>query len=202
MNISEDKFLKRMLLYRLQYLIAGIVSITVWYAIFVFFCFLDYKYRTAVVFRMIGKNVLIAAPAIVFSIFNTVTYFCRQYLANKYGVEMFADLDQDWLREHQAFDAKAFGEIFARLIQCRKVAWPYMLAVIIPVAFINMYLATAVGVVYFIAYFYYRLTYFDTAISYKVPRAFGGGGTVISKIIDPEFNDKLDKLAKKLDQKK
>jgi hypothetical protein len=113
---------------------------------------------------------------------------------------MFADLDQDWLREHQAFDAKAFGEIFARLIQCRKIAGPYMLAVIIPVAFINMYLATAVGVIYLAVYFYYRLTYFDTAISYKVPRAFGGG-TVISKIIDPEFNEKLDKLTKKLDQK-
>jgi hypothetical protein len=116
-------------------------------------------------------------------------------------MEMFADLDQEWLREHQAFDSKAFGEIFARLIQCRKIAGPYMLAVIVPAAFINMYLATGVGVVYTVAYFFYRNTYFDTAISYKIPRAMGGGGIVVSKIIDEEFNKKLDNLSKKLDQK-
>jgi hypothetical protein len=63
-----------------------------------------------------------------------------------------------------------------------------------------MYLATGVGVIYLIAYFFYRNTYFDTAVSYKIPRAMGGGGIVVSKIIDPEFNSKLDKLNQKLDQ--
>lgn len=201
MNNSKDKFLHRMFLYKLQYLIAGIVSISMWYGIFVFFCYLDYKIVSNAVFRKIMEGVFISAPILIFALFNTITYFYSKFLSKKYGIEMFADLDQSWLREHQAFDSKAFGEIFARLIQCRKIAGPYMLAVIVPVAFINMYLATGVGIIYFLAYFFYRMTYFDTAISYKIPRAFGGGGIVVSKIIDDEFNERLDKLNKNLTEK-
>jgi hypothetical protein len=67
-----------------------------------------------------------------------------------------------------------------------------MLAVIIPLAFINMYLATGVGAVYFIGYSIYRTTYLDDAISYKIPRSMGGGGIVVSKIID-NLNKNLSK---------
>jgi hypothetical protein len=140
------------------------------------------------------------SPVLIVSLFNTITYLYSKHLATRYGIEMFADLDQEWLREHQAFDSKAFGEIFARLIQGRKIAGPYMLAVIVPLAFINMYVATGGGVIYIIVYFVYRMTYLDIAISYKIPRAFGGGGIVVSKIIDEEFNNKLDKLSNKIDK--
>lgn len=201
MSDSKDKFLQRMFLYKLQYLIAGIASISIWYGIFVCFCFLDSATKTSGGCRDIMEAVFLAVPVIIFALYNTVTYFYSKFLAKKYGIEMFADLDQEWLREHQAFDSKAFGEIFARLIQCRKIAGPYMLAVIVPVAFINMYLAITVGVIYIIAYFFYRNTYFDTAVSYKIPRAMGGGGIVVSKIIDEEFTAKIDKLNKNLEQK-
>jgi ABC-type bacteriocin/lantibiotic exporter with double-glycine peptidase domain len=202
MNNSKDKFLQRMFLYRLQYLAAAIASIAIWYIVFILFCYLDYKSEANGVFRSFMERIFISAPILIFALFNTVTYIYSKYLANKYGIEMFADLDQEWLREHQAFDSKAFGEIFARLIQCRKIAGIYMLAVMTPLALINMYLAIAVGVIYIIAYFFYRMTYFDIAISYKVPRAMGGGDIVVSKIIDEEFTKKIDKLTQKLDQKK
>lgn len=193
MDNSKDKFLRRMFLYRLQYLLGACTAFLIWCGEL---CYLGF-YSTA----EYGIPYLLLSPITIFALFNTITYFYSKYLANKYGMEMFADLDQEWLREHQAFDSKAFGEIFARLIQCRKIAGPYILAVIVPAAFINMYLAIGVGVIYIIAYFFYRNTYFDTAISYKIPRAMGGGGIVVSKIIDEEFNKKLDNLSKKLDQK-
>lgn len=195
MSDSKDKFLQRMFLYKLQYAMAGVVAPLIWYSMLMLFVWkLNLHDDTTTYF-------MIFALPLIFALFNTITYFYSKFLVKKYGIEMFADLDQEWLREHQAFDSKAFGEIFARLIQCRKIAGPYMLAVIVPVAFINMYLATGVGVIYIIAYFFYRNTYFDTAISYKIPRAMGGGGIVVSKIINEEFTAKIDKLNKNLEQK-
>lgn len=184
-----------MFLYKLQYAMAGVVAPLIWYSMLMLFVWkLNLHDDTTTYF-------MIFALPLIFALFNTITYFYSKSLAKKYGIEMFADLDQEWLREHQAFDSKAFGEIFARLIQCRKIAGPYMLAIIVPAAFINMYLAIGVGVIYIIAYFFYRNTYFDTAISYKIPRAMGGGGIVVSKIIDEEFTAKIDKLNKNLEQK-
>lgn len=192
---DKEKFLHRMFLYRMQYFLSACVVFIIWFNI-------GKIYRNLLLSNdEFGIFWTFEFPIVAFPIFNTITYFYSKFLAKKYGIEMFADLDQSWLREHQAFDSKAFGEIFARLIQCRKIAGPYMLAVIVPVAFINMYLATGVGVIYIIAYFFYRMTYFDTAISYKIPRAFGGGGIVVSKIIDDEFNERLDKLNKNLTEK-
>jgi len=192
---DKNKFLQRMFLYRLQYLLAICVVFLIWFSV-------GKTCRKLLLSNdEFGILWTFAFPVVAFPLFNTVTYFYSTHLANKYSIEMFSDLDQNWLREHQAFDSKAFGEIFARLIHCRKIAGPYMLAVITPLAFINMYLAIGVGVVYFIGYFFYRMTYLDDAVSYKVPRAMGGGGEVISKIIDPEFNERLDRLNKNLEQK-
>jgi hypothetical protein len=72
-----------------------------------------------------------------------------------------------------------------------------MLAIVVPAAFINMCFAMGI----FIVYFFYSMTYFDTSVSYKVPRAMGGKGIIVSKIIDDDFNKKIDKLSETLDQK-
>ena len=74
----------------------------------------------------------------------------------KYGSDLFGDLDQNWLEEHQGFDSSAFGEIFTRLIQCRKIAGPYMLAVIAVTSLIHTLFVAFVGLVYVIAYVFYR----------------------------------------------
>ena len=114
---------------------------------------------------------------------------------------MFGDLDQNWLREFQGFDSSAFGEIFTRLIQCRKVAGPYMLAVIAVTSMIHTGFAAFVGLICIIAYAFYRQTYLDIAIADKVPRSMGGG-VIVSRIIDREFTDKIDQLSKDLKQAK
>ena len=192
---DEQKFLNRLFVYRLQHIVSFVAAIIVY---FVFFW--------TTVSGKLGEPdevyYVSLMPALVFALHNTFTYFWSSYLAKKYGIEMFGDLDQLWLKEHQAFDSKAFGKIFAKLIQCRKVAGLYMLAVIVPIAVLNMAVAAVVGILYIVGYFVYRTTYLDDSLSYKVPRVFGGGGVVVSKIIDENFNEKLDKLNKNLEQKK
>jgi len=192
---SEQKFLNRLFIYRLQYFVSFIMAVICWF--FILFAIIKpfYPEREQVCYGFL-------APCIVFCFYNTFTYFWSSYLAKKYGIEMFGDLDQKWLKEHQAFDSKAFGKIFAKLIQCRKIGGLYMLVVIVPAAVIHMGLALAVGILYVICYLFYRSTYLDDSLSYKVPRVFGGGGEVISKIIDDDFNEKIDELNKNLKQKK
>ncbi len=173
---SKNKFLKRMFLYRLQYFIGGICAL--------FICVgLDEVLTWIKVSLDIINPFAAGFVALIFSLFNTFTYFWSKRMSEIYGIEMFADLDQEWLKEHQGFDSKAFGDIFVRLIHCRKVAGPYMLAVIVPLAFIHMGLAVAVGYIYLIGYLgLYRPTYLDAAISYKIPRVFGNS-FIVSKVL-------------------
>lgn len=198
---DKELFLKRMFLYRLQHWIAFLLSPSIWFGTLSWVASKWHKTGN-VWFQDTFMTIILCAPFIIFFIYNTITYFYSKYLVERYGIEMFSDLDQDWLIEHQAFDCKVFGECFARSIQCRKIAGPYMLMVMIPAILINIYVATGSGILYFGLYFLYRDVYLDTAVSYKVPRAFGGGGVVVSKIIDPDFNKIIDSnLNKKNDDK-
>lgn len=188
---DKEIFLKRMFLYELQHWVAWILSPSIWFG--TFFLVVSEWHKTGNVwFQDTCFSILLGGPFVGCAIYNTITYFYSKYLAQRYGIEMFSDLDQDWLIEHQAFDCKVFGEHFARLIQCRKIAGPYMLMVMIPAILINIYVALCTGISYLGLYFLYCDVYLDMAVSYKVPRAFGGGGVVISKIIDSNFNKKND----------
>jgi len=202
---DKEKFLRRMYIYRLQYVFGGIVTFFSWVLLnSLFYC----NYWTDLcsilgiweVKDYLGM-LLLYTPIVAVSVFNTVTYFYSQYLVKKYGADLFGDLDQDWLREFQGFDSSAFGEIFTRLIQCRKIAGPYLLATFFATTLIHQYLGIIIGLIYVIAYSFYRDTYFDTAIADKVPRSMGGG-VVVSRIIDREFTDKIDQLSKDLKQAK
>lgn len=199
MKNDKDIFLKRMFEYKTQYVIASVISFVM---IGLWACMLRFLEIKNI---MDGDNAacgfFYVSPFLAFATFNTVTYFYSKYLAKKYGNDLFGDLDQDWLREFQGFDSSAFGEIFKRLIQCRKVAGPYMLAVIAVTSLIHTLFAAFVGLVYVIAYVFYRQTYLDIAIADQVPRSMGGG-VVVSRIIDREFTDKIDQLNKNLEKKK
>lgn len=173
--MKKEEFLRRMFLYRLQYVIGGICALFIWLMLLGVIFAIE-------VLHEIGGIFLFSGPVLIFSLFNTFTYFWSKRMSEIYGIEMFADLDQEWLKEHQGFDSQAFGDIFARLIQCRKIAGPYMLAVIVPLAFIHMGLAVIVGYIYLIGYMFYHETYFEDAISYKIPRVFGGH-VIVSKVL-------------------
>ena len=199
MKNDKDIFLKRMFEYKTQYVIASVISFVM---IGLWACMLRFLEIKNI---MDGDNAacgfFYVSPFLAIALFNTSTYLYSQYLVKKYGADLFGDLDQDWLREFQGFDSSAFGEIFMRLIQCRKVAGPYMLAVIAVTSLIHTGFAAFIGLVYIIAYVFYRQTYLDIAISDKVPRSMGGG-IVVSRIIDREFTDKIDQLSKDLKQAK
>jgi len=195
---NKDIFLKRMFEYKSQYVIAAVIS-------FIGICLWTCMLRFLEIKNIIdGENAacgfFFLSPFLAIALFNTSTYLYSQHLVKKYGADLFGDLDQDWLREFQGFDSSAFGEIFTRLIQCRKVAGPYMLAVIALTSLIHTGFAAFVGLIYVIAYVFYRETYLDIAIADKVPRSMGGG-VVVSRIIDREFTDKIDQLNKNLEKK-
>jgi len=199
MKNDKDLFLKKMFEYKVQYVVASVISFVM---IGLWACMLRFLEIKNI---MDGDNAacgfFYVSPFLAFATFNTITHFYSKYLTKKYGTDLFGDLDQNWLKEHQGFDSSAFGEIFTRLIQCRKIAGPYMLAVIAMTSLIHTLFAAFVGLIYVIAYFLYRETYLDIAIADKVPRSMGGG-VVVSRIIDREFTDKIDQLSKDLKQAK
>lgn len=196
---SKDVFLKRMFEYKAQYVIATVFSLAI---LFLWISLLFFLEDMKVID---GNNAacgfFFLSPFLAIALFNTATYLYSKYLVKKYGTDLFGDLDQNWLREFQGFDSSAFGEIFTRLIQCRKVAGPYMLAVIAVTSMIHTGFAAFVGLICIIAYAFYRQTYLDIAIADKVPRSMGGG-VIVSRIIDREFTDKIDQLSKDLKQAK
>ena len=195
---SKDVFLKRMFEYKAQYVIATVFSLAI---LFLWIGLLFFLEDMKVID---GNNAacgfFFLSPFLAIALFNTSTYLYSQYLVKKHGADLFGDLDQNWLREHQGFDSSAFEEIFTRLIQCRKIAGPYFLGVIAITSLIHTGFAAFVGLVYIIAYVFYRQTYLDIAIADKVPRSMGGG-VVVSRIIDREFTDKIDQLNKNLEKK-
>ena len=185
--------------YRVQYFVASVIS-------FLVFCFWECLLFVLGDKKLITESFLflgvIGEPLfLIFAVFNTCTYIYSKYLVKKYGADLFRDLDQNWLKEHQGFDSSAFGEIFTRLVQCRKIAGPYILAIISLATLVHTGLATIVGLMSIIAYGLYRETYLDIAIADKVPRSMGGG-VIVSRIIDREFTDKIDQLSKNLEQAK
>ena len=198
MKNNKDIFLKRMFEYRAQYVVAAIIAFGMFASIMEGSEWLRNNIGAGEYIYRLLSNIYIF---LIFATFNTVTYFYSKYLSQKYGTDLFGDLDQDWLREFQGFDSSAFREIFTRLIQCRKIAGPYMLAVIAVTSLIHTGFAAFIGLVYIIAYVFYRQTYLDIAIADKVPRSMGGG-IVVSRIIDREFTDKIDQLNKNLEKKK
>lgn len=199
MENNKDIFLKRMFEYKIQYVIATIISLGLWYILMIGVRILE---KTIAEGKYVySSNILDITPFLIFALFNTATYLYSRYLTRKYGADLFGDLDQNWLREFQGFDSSAFGEIFTRLIQCRKIAGPYMLAVIAVTSLIHTGFAAFAGLIYIIAYVFYRQTYLDIAIADKVPRSMGGG-IVVSRIIDTNFTDKIDKLNKNLEESK
>ena len=201
MRKDNELFLKRMFEYKSQYLITIVMSVIMCGLRICGLRFLEIK---NIFTEDQVSSIFLMTLFFIFAVFNTSTYLYSKYLVKKYGADLFGDLDQDWLREFQGFDSSAFGEIFTRLIQCRKIAGPYMLAVVLFIdllSLISIGLAAFVGLVYIIAYVFYRETYLDIAIADKVPRSMGGG-VVVSRIIDREFTDKIDQLNKNLKKKK
>ena len=198
MKNNKDIFLKRMFEYRAQYVVAAIIAFGAFITIINGFEWLRTNIDEGRYINHLLSNICIF---LIFATFNTVTYFCSKYLAKKYGADLFGDLDQDWLKEYQGFDSSAFGEIFTRLIQCRKIAGPYFLGIIAISSLFGEVFAPIASVIYCAIYILYRVTYLENAIADRIPRALRES-VVVSRIIDRDFTDKIDQLSKDLKQAK
>lgn len=177
---SKKEFLKRMFLYRLQKVLATLIAII---GTFVYgYLMLEMKVNPD------SNSFLIIISLVAISSYNTTTYLCSKYLTTKYGINMFDDLNQKWLKEHQGYGATNFGEIFSRAIQCRKIAGPCLLFVVTLLSCINLTLASITGVFYVIGYCIYYNTYFIDAIGDKIPRVFGNSN-IVSRVIDNKNQD-------------
>jgi len=198
MKNNKDIFLKRMFEYRAQYVIATIFAVGSFASIMEGSEWLRNNIGAGEYLYRLLSNIYIF---LIFAVFNTVTYFCSKYLVKKYGADLFGDLDQNWLKEFQGFDSSAFGEIFTRLIQCRKIAGPYFLGVITISSFLGKAFALIASIIYCAVYILYRVTYLENAVADRIPRALRDS-VIVSRIIDREFTDKIDQLNKNLEKKK
>ena len=106
-------------------------------------------------------------------------------MAEKYGIELFGDLDQEWLRKEQGYDAKIFGEIYSKSLYFKKLR-AKSLYIFLPLSLTPWYiLVWIVGILLIPLYITYRNVYFNDAMADRWPRVYGSG-IVISRILDQD----------------
>jgi hypothetical protein len=174
---NKGKFLKRKFLYNMQDLFSGSVCLLIW-IIWVLFLI-----RICKVSDERGIAFLASSPFLIFGFYNLFTYLWSKKLAEKYGIEMFGDLDQDWLVAYQGYDAKVFGEIFSRRLYLKKLG-AKSLYITIPLSLTPWpLLPLIIGVIMIVAYFIYRQVYYYDAMGDRWPRVFVDG-IVVSRILN------------------
>lgn len=155
---KEEVFSKRMILYRLQYILAPILSLAIWYGVFVFFCYLSAFHNVSDHFH---EECLLEAPLYIVVFFNMITYIWSRFLAKKYGIGLFSDFDQEWLKGHSGFSAKDFGIVLEKRIERYQWLGPYLFPVIV-LALVRMWLGLIAGIVFYVLYRYHhtRMSFF------------------------------------------
>lgn len=184
---NKDKFLKRKFLYDLQVSISFIFTIIIWFSVALL------GFYMGVLFN-IPDNIVLdtfwiqyggSSLSFVFGIYNLFTYIWSKKMAEKYGIELFGDLDQEWLKKEQGYDAKIFGEIYSKNLHFRKLG-AKSLFITVPLSFLPWpAVPFIVGIIMIVVYMVYRNVYFNDAMADRWPRVYGSG-IVISRILDQD----------------
>ena len=175
---NKDKFLQRKFLYDLQCPIAVLLPIIIWYLWLLLVRIIDVNDS------LIGSFVS-STLFLVFGFYNLFTYIWSKKMAEKYGIELFGDLDQEWLKKEQGYDAKIFGEIYSKNLHFRKLG-AKSLFITIPLSFLPWpAVPFIVGIIMIVVYMVYRKVYFNDAMADRWPRVYGSG-IVISRILDQD----------------
>jgi uncharacterized membrane protein YdcZ (DUF606 family) len=193
--MNKQKFLKRKFLYDLQSVVAFITGALVLYVYLICLFFLEYKFKFEI--DKLGYNLMLSFPFLIFGLYNLFTYIWSKKMAEKYGIELFGDLDQEWLRKEQGYDAKIFGEIYSKQLHFRKLG-AKSLFITLPLSFLAWpIISFIVGIMMIVVYIVYRNVYFDDAMADRWPRVYGSG-IVISRILDQDsdFEKKGEKNGK------
>ena len=132
-----------------------------------------------------GVVFMLSSPFLVFGLYNLFTYIWSKKMAEKYGIELFGDLDQKWLKKEQGYDAKIFGEIYSKNLHFRKLG-AKSLFITVPLSFLPWpAIPFIVGIIMIVVYMVYRKVYFNDAMADRWPRVYGSG-IVISRILDQD----------------
>lgn len=180
MITDKDKFLQRKFLYDLQISLVFIAVIGIWgFHFFLFARWLKLDYES------FGVPFMVSSPFFIFGLYNLFTYLWSRKMAGKYGIELFGDLDQEWLRKEQGYDSKIFGEIYSKNLYFRKLG-AKSLYITVPLSFLPWpAVSFIVGIIMIVVYMVYRNVYFNDAMADRWPRVYGSG-IVISRILDQD----------------
>ncbi len=194
--MNKDMFLKRKFLYDLQCPIAGFGSIAVWFLIALagFSIEINFlKMSTEDSLNSFWMPYLGTSPFLIFGFYNLFTYIWSKKMADKYGIELFGDLDQEWLKKEQGYDSKIFGEIYSKNLHFRKLG-AKSLYIMFPLSFVPWpAVPFIIGVLMIVVYLVYRNVYFNNAMADRWPRVYGSG-IVISRILGQD--DPIDQKKK------
>ena len=185
---SKDKFLQRKFLYDLQVPLAIFAVLLAWFVFGKIVVFIgrnifeiSFKELLDTFFVQYGTSSL----SFLFGLYNLFTYIWSKKMAEKYGIELFGDLDQEWLRKEQGYDAKIFGEIYSKNLHFRKLG-AKSLFITVPLSFLPWpAVPFIVGIIMIVVYMVYRNVYFNDAMADRWPRVYGSG-IVISRILDQD----------------
>ncbi|MDO4189733.1 MAG: hypothetical protein Q4D29_12180 [Lachnospiraceae bacterium] len=176
---NKDKFLQRKFLYDLQCPIAVLLPIIIWY-LWLFLLVRIIDVNDSLIGSFVSSTLFL-----VFGFYNLFTYIWSKKMAEKYGIELFGDLDQEWLRKEQGYDAKIFGEIYSKNLHFRKLG-AKSLFITVPLSFLPWpAIPFIVGIIMIVVYMVYRKVYFNDAMADRWPRVYGSG-IVISRILDQD----------------
>ena len=185
---NKDMFLKRKFLYDLQVSISLFCVIFSWFIIGKIGVFIGKN-----IFDISFKELLdsffvqygVSSLSLIFGLYNLFTYIWSKKMADKYGIELFDDLDQEWLRKEQGYDAKIFGEIYSKNLHFRKLG-AKSLFITVPLSFLPWpTIPFIAGIIMIVVYMVYRNVYFNDAMADRWPRVYGSG-IVISRILDQD----------------
>ncbi len=196
-DINKNEFLKRKFLYDLQCVPSFVTSVFIWYFSGLWMC----RYGLKLIFddkqliSDIGDSFFVSVIFLLFGFYNLFTYIWSKKMSEKYGIELFGDLDQEWLKREQGYDSKIFGEIYAKNLHFRKLG-AKSLMVTVPLSFLPWpAVPLIVGIMMIVVYFVYRNVYFNNAMADRWPRVYGSG-IVISRILDQDKSDIKNKEGK------
>lgn len=176
---NKEMFLQRKFLYDLQIPLGLVLVVGIWIFFFLFSRCLKLDSTT------FGIPFIVAAPFHMFGFYNLFTYIWSKMMAEKYGIELFGDLDQEWLKKEQGYDSKIFGEIYSKKLHFRKLG-AKSLFITLPLSFLAWpIISFIVGIMMIAVYIVYRNVYFDDAMADRWPRVYGSG-IVISRILDQD----------------
>ena len=193
---NKDKFLQRKFLYDLQIPLIFFLTVVIWFLfgkseLLIARKIIHISYDNFV--NHLGLTFLASSPFFIFGFYNLFTYIWSKKMADKYGIELFGDLDQEWLKKEQGYDSKIFGEIYSKKLHFRKLG-AKSLYIMFPLSFVPWpAVPFIIGVLMIVVYLVYRNVYFNNAMADRWPRVYGSG-IVISRILGQD--DPIDQKKK------